>query len=113
MKLSEVQELLEASVLWGEHLMDVEVTAGFGCDLLSDSLAFAKPDCLLLTGLTNTQIIKIAEMIEAKAIAFVRGKEPGREIIDLACKKGIPLLSTKRFLFESCGLLYQNGLKGK
>lgn len=113
MKLSEVQELLEAKILWGEHLLDIEVTAGFGCDLLSDSLAFAKPNCLLLTGLTNSQIIKIAEMIEANAIVFVRGKEPGREIIELARDKGIPLLLTRRFLFESCGLLYQNGLKGK
>lgn len=113
MKLSEVQVLLEAKVLWGEHLLETEVTAGFGCDLMSDSLAFATPDCLLLTGLTNAQIIKIAEMIEARGIVFVRGKEPGRDIIELAQKKGLPLLLTRRFLFESCGLLYQKGLRGK
>lgn len=112
MKLSEVQRLLEAKVLWGEHLLDTEVTAGFGCDLISDSLAYAEPNCLLLTGLTNAQIIKIAEMIEANAIVFVRGKEPGREIIELAEQKRIPLLLTRRFLFESCGFLYQKGLKG-
>ncbi|MCL6638135.1 MAG: transcriptional regulator [Firmicutes bacterium] len=113
MKLSEVQNLLEASVIWGEHLMDTEVTAGFGCDLISDSLAYAEPECLLLTGLTNLHIIKIAEMIGANAVVFVRGKVPGREVVELAEKKGLPLLTTGRFLFESCGLLYNHGLKGK
>lgn len=112
-KLSEVQALLEAKVLWGEHLLDMEVVAGFGCDLISDSLAYAESNCLLLTGLTNAQIIKIAEMIEANAIVFVRGKEPAQNIVELAKQKGIPILLTRRFLFESCGLLYQKGLRGK
>ncbi|MCL6560348.1 MAG: transcriptional regulator [Firmicutes bacterium] len=113
MKLSEVRDLLEARVLWGEHLLDIEVTAGFGCDLMSDSLAFATPKCLLLTGLTNAQIIKIAEMIEANAIVFVRDKEPGPDVVELAGRKNIPVLLTNRFLFESCGLLYKHGLTGK
>lgn len=113
MKLFEVRDILEAKVLWGEDLLDTDVTAGYGCDLMSDSLAFAQPECLLLTGLTNAHIVKIAEMIEARGIVFVRGKEPGPETIELAKKKEIPLLVTMRFLFESCGLLYQKGMRGK
>lgn len=92
-------------------MLDTEVSSGFGCDLISDSLCFSRPGCLLLTGLTNVQIIRVADMIEAKAILFVRGKKPGPEIIELARKKKLPLLVTKRFLFESCGLLYQHGLR--
>lgn len=49
-------------------------------------------------------------MIEANAILFVRGKKPGQDIIQLAINKKLPLLITRRFLFESCGLLYQQGL---
>lgn len=91
-------------------MSDIEVSSGFGCDLISDSLCFSRPGCLLITGLTNVQIIRVADMIEAKAILFVRGKKPGEEIIQLAKEKELPLLVTKRFLFESCGLLYQHGL---
>jgi len=91
--------------------LDTEVNAGFGCDLISDSLCFSRPDCLLLTGLTNIQIIRVADMIEARAIVFVRGKKPGQDIITLAREKNLPLLVTRRFLFESCGLLYQHGLR--
>jgi predicted transcriptional regulator len=65
----------------------------------------------LLTGLTNIQIIRVADMIEARAIVFVRGKKPGQDIIQLAGQKKLPLLVTRRFLFESCGLLYQHGMR--
>jgi predicted transcriptional regulator len=102
---------LEAEVINGENLLDTEVSCGLGCDLISDSLCFSRPDCLLLTGLTNIQIIRVADMIEAKAIVFVRGKIPGRDVIRLAKENNLPLLVTRRFLFESCGLLYQQGLR--
>lgn len=111
MKLSDVKTILEAEVISGEDLLDTTVTSGFGCDLISDSLCFSRPDCLLLTGLTNVQIVRVADMIEARAIVFVRGKKPGQDIIHLAKEKKIPLLVTRLFLFEGCGLLYQHGLR--
>lgn len=104
--------MLDAEVLLGgEMLDDIEVSSGFGCDLISDSLCFARPGCLLLTGLTNSQIIRICEMIEALAIVFVRGKTPSPEVIARAKERGIPLLTTRLFLFEGCGKLYQAGLR--
>lgn len=104
--------MLDAEVLvGGEMLEEIEVSSGFGCDLISDSLCFARPGCLLLTGLTNSQIIRICEMIEARAIAFMRGKMPLPEVVELAREKGIPLLVTRMFLFEGCGRLYQAGLR--
>ncbi|WP_274377544.1 DRTGG domain-containing protein [Desulfotruncus arcticus] len=103
--------MLNAEIIAGETMLDLEVNSGFGCDLISDSLCFSRPECLLITGLTNIQIIRVADMIEAKAIMFVRGKKPAKEIIQLAEEKKLPLLVTNRFLFESCGLLYQHGLR--
>ncbi|MDK2889255.1 MAG: hypothetical protein PWP72_2133 [Thermoanaerobacter sp.] len=110
-KLQAIKEMLNADVLCGDNLLDTEVTCGFGCDLISDSLCFARPGCLLLTGLTNVQIIRLAEMVEARAIVFVRGKRPREDVIGLAREKNLPLLATDMFLFESCGILYQAGLR--
>ncbi len=110
-KLKDVKDILGAEVIIGKEMLDTEVSSGFGCDLISDSLCFTKPGCLLLTGLTNIQIVRVAEMIEARAIVFVRGKKPGKGIIIMAEEKKIPLMVTGRFLFESCGLLYQKGLR--
>lgn len=110
-KLYELKELLSAEVIWGKHELEREVTSGLGCDLLSDSLSMAEPNCVLLTGLTNIQVIRIAEIVDAAAVIFVRGKQPAPEVIAEAQKRNLPVLVTNFYLYESCGILYQAGLK--
>ena len=112
MTLEEVKEILKAEVIIGSNYLQMEVKMGCGCDLMSDVLAFIKPDSILLTGLTNTQVIRTAEMADIKAICFVRGKKPDEETIRLAESKGLPLLMTQLPMFESCGQLCKNGLIG-
>ena len=84
MKLSEVKEILNAEVVAGEEFLDREVKSAFGSDLMSDVLAFVKDQALLLTGLVNGQVIRTAEMMDIKAIVFVRGKKPTEDIAELA-----------------------------
>ena len=60
MKLREVKEILDADVIVGEEKLDMEVSTAFGADLMSDVMAFAKAGSLLLTGLTNAQVVKTA-----------------------------------------------------
>ena len=81
-----------------------------GADLMSDVLAFTHAGTLLLTGLTNPQVVRTAEMAGISAIVFVRGKIPPPETIKLAEEKGIPLLATRYTLYETCGRLYTAGL---
>lgn len=110
MKLSQVKDILEADVLCGEDKLEKEVFAAWGCDLMSDVLAFVEDQALLLTGLVNSQVVRTAEMMDMKAIVFVRGKAPNDEIVELANDAGIVILSTKLPLYLSCGKLYSNGL---
>lgn len=112
MTLNEIKEILAAEVISGSEKLNMEIKMGCGCDLMSDVLAFIKSESLLLTGLTNTQVIRTAEMADIKAICFVRGKKPDGESIKLAKSKGIPLLVTQLPMFESCGRLHQRGLIG-
>jgi predicted transcriptional regulator len=112
MTLEEVKEILNAEVISGSADLQMEIKMGCGCDLMSDVLAFIKSDSLLLTGLTNPQVIRTAEIADVKAICFVRGKKPDEETIKLAESKGFPLLMTNLPLFESCGRLYKKGLCG-
>ncbi len=90
--------------------MDLNIACG--SDLLSDVLAFTKSDSLLLTGLTNPQVVRTAEIAEVRAICFVRGKIPMAETIELAMEKDLPLMSTALLMHESCGRLYSRGLMG-
>ncbi|MEG0014306.1 MAG: hypothetical protein RR618_07275 [Cellulosilyticaceae bacterium] len=110
MKIQEVKGILEAKVWVGEDRLEREVHAACGCDLMSDVLAFAKEKVLLLTGLINPQVIRTAEMLDIKAIVFVRGKDPTEDMIKMATEKNMVLLSTNHPLYVACGQLYIKGL---
>jgi predicted transcriptional regulator len=110
MRLSEALELIEGNVISKNVDLDQEVQMGCGADLMSDVLAFTHEGTLLMSGLTNPQVVRTAEMAGIKAIVFVRGKLPPPETIALAEEKDIPLLASKYTMFETCGRLYQAGL---
>ena len=110
MKLMEVNEILSADIISGEENLDREVLSACGSDLMSDVLAFVKDQALLLTGLMNPQVIRTAEMMDMKAVVFVRGKTPTEEMISLAEESGIVIMTTELPLYLTCGKLYSNGL---
>ena len=110
MKISAIQELLDAKVLACEDSLDKEVYSACGCDLMSDVLAFVKDQAVLLTGLVNPQVIRTAVMMDMLCIVFVRSKTPTEEMLELARDSGIVILSTDKKLYDSCGLLYSSGL---
>ncbi|RKX28782.1 MAG: hypothetical protein DRP47_03480 [Candidatus Zixiibacteriota bacterium] len=112
MKLRELADLLEAEVICGEQHLDEKFECAGASDLMSDVLAFGESGIVLLTGLANTQSIQTAEIIEAKAVVYVRGKKPNKEGISLAEKRNILILSTKFFMYKACGLLYSKGIVG-
>ncbi|MFP4016839.1 MAG: hypothetical protein ACLFUI_07375 [Halanaerobiales bacterium] len=112
MKLADVINLLELEELVeGDH--EFEVSTACGADLMSDVLAFSQEKTLLLTGLTNPQVVRTAEITDIKIIIFVRGKRPPVDTIELAKEQGIALYLSAKPLFECCGLLYNNGLKSE
>jgi hypothetical protein len=112
MTIEAIGNALRAEVLCcSERLFEIVQTAS-GCDLMSDVLAFTKPGSLLLTGLTNSQVVRTAEILDLKGIVFVRDKRPDASTVEMARSCGIPLLSSPYPLYESCGLLYAQGLRG-
>jgi predicted transcriptional regulator len=107
MTLAEVLSIIEGRLISENLDLSQEVSMACGADLMSDVLAFTHAGTLLLTGLTNSQVIRTAEMAGISAIVFVRGKWPPPETIALAQDKGIPLLASKYTMYETCGRLYQ------
>lgn len=110
MTLGKVLSTIEGKLISREADLDLEVQMGCGADLMSDVLAFTHEGTLLMTGLTNPQVVRTAEMAGILAIVFVRGKVPPPETVTLAEGKGIPLLASKYTMFETCGRLYKAGL---
>lgn len=92
--------------------LDVEIDYGAAADLMSDVLAFTKPNAVLLTGLINSQVVRTAEMADVGAIVIVRGKMPAPDTMRLAEEREIPLAVSDYTMFEACGRLFSAGLHG-
>jgi predicted transcriptional regulator len=113
MTLNEVKKILKAGILTEKNDLDVAVEWAYCADLMSDVLAYSVTGCLLITGLTNTQVIRTAEVAGLRAVVFVQDKRPDIRTIALAEEKHIPLLSTNYSTFETCGKLFEKGLRSR
>ncbi|HPR17251.1 MAG TPA: transcriptional regulator [Candidatus Cloacimonadota bacterium] len=111
MKLKEILEAVEAEVLTEGVNPDMEISCAFGSDLISDILMCTKEPTLLLTGLTNPQVVRLSDMIDLFGVLFVRGKIPSQEVINMAKERNLPLFSTKNTLYKTSGILYNKGLR--
>lgn len=112
MKIETIQKLLDAQVLCGSENLQTDIHTACGSDMMSDVLAYVKDQAVLLTGLVNAQVIRTAEMMDMKCIVFVRSKRPSQDMLELAAESGMAVLTTPRRMYEACGILYSNGLKG-
>jgi len=113
MKLRAIINLLQAEVLVGNGLIDdIDVDRCYSADLMSDVLGRSHANGILITGITNPQAVRTADIADITAVCVVRGKQPEAEAVSLAKQKDIPLFITKLGMFEACGILYTNGLRG-
>jgi len=112
MNLKEIIELVDGKHLNPEVDLNIKIRGGCGADLMSDVLACSQPKAVLLTGLTNPQVVRTAQIAEIRAIIFVRGKQPQAETIDIATQENMPLVTSPFGMFELCGRLYRAGLPG-
>ena len=112
MTINTVKDLLEAEILCGSENLGEEVHSACGSDMMSDVLAYVKDQAVMLTGLVNAQVIRTAEMMDMKCIVFVRSKRPSADMLELAEEHGIAVMTTAKRMYDACGILYSNGLKG-
>ncbi len=110
MNLTDIIQLVEGTPLTSEVSFNVEIEGGCGADLMSDVLLSSQPNAVLLTGLTNPQVVRTAQMAEFRAIIFVRGKKPQPETLQIATQENMPLISSPLGMFELCGRLRSAGL---
>lgn len=112
MTLRDVVELLEGEVVLDAGDPLAEVAGVCSSDLMSDLLHFStKPGSVLITGLSNPQVVRTAEIADLRAVVFVLNKRPGPDTIGLAREKAIPLIVTRLSRFTACGRLYARGLR--
>jgi predicted transcriptional regulator len=109
--LNEIIRIIDGTVLVGQDNLDREIPYCGASDLMSDVLSHMKPGGLLLTGQTNPQCIRTAEMSEVAAVVFVRGKRPDPDGVAMAEKLGLPLITSPFGMYQLCGRLDRAGLQ--
>ena len=112
MKLAEIRDVLQCEVLAGADDLSMEVDTVVASDGMSEILAFARPGALMITGLTNVQSARTADIANVRAIIYIRGKRPDQKAVNLARQSRIPVLTTTLGMFDVCGILRERGLKG-
>jgi predicted transcriptional regulator len=112
MKLAQVRDILQCEVLTGENGLSMDVETVVASDGMSEILAFAHPGALMITGLTNIQSVRTADIANVRAIIYIRGKRPADNALELAREHKMPVLATSLGMFDVCGILREQGLKG-
>ncbi len=111
MKISEIAKLIDGKIECNADLAENEVYSAFSSDMMSDVLAFSRDQGILVTGLVNPQIVRTAMMVDIGCIIVVRGKTLDDGVVNLATQNGIVVITTKRNMFETSGILYGAGIK--
>ncbi len=115
MTVEAIVQAVNAEILQGKGREGLDIKYAFAADLMSDTLFIVARDdepILLITGVTNTSVVRTAIILDIPAVLIVRGKKIPIETINLATENEIILLLTPKIMFDSCGLLYQAGMKG-
>lgn len=110
MKVMQVIEICEATLLTQDVDLDIDIMGGFSGDLMSDVLASVQAESVLITGLCNPQVVRTALIADVRMIIFARGKKPGEDIINLAIDENLPVAYSPLGLYEISGRLTQAGL---
>jgi hypothetical protein len=114
-KLSEIAERLHLENLTPElaSLGAVDVTKGHASDLLSDVLANAPRNGVLVTIQVHMNVLAVAVQATLSAVILSSGRRPDEAVRAKAVEEQMPLYAAGASTFEVAGQLYALGLRGR
>lgn len=113
MNLKMLAERLDWQILTPEVAVDTKTVAGgYASDLLSDVLAHAPADGVLVTVQVHLNVIAVALHAGLSAVVFAMGREPDDAVRAKAIEEGIALFVSDDTAFDIAGQMYELGLRG-
>lgn len=110
MKVTELMTLLGAQNLTPGADLEVEITGGYSCDLLSWVLAHGKQGMAWCTVQTHVNVIAVSVLMEMACVILVEGVQPEDASLKKAVDEGMPILATDKTGYEVCVLMGQAGV---
>ena len=111
MTIRDIAGLIDGKVICCEDRLSTSVEYAFASDLMSDVLTVEKENILLITGLTNLQVIRTSEMSDINCVIVARDKKVNDDMVRLAEENNIILVESPHSVFHVSGELYKAGLK--
>ena len=109
MKVSELQEKIGLTLLNDIHEKDIEGV--YISDMVSDIVSGAQAGNLLLTIQLHKNLIATANLVDAAAIIYLRGKKPLDDVIELANRANISLFTAEQDSWNLAIKLHELGIK--
>lgn len=92
MKLKDLAHGIEARLHSGSGDGESEIARIYAGDRMSDLIAHAAADTLIVTSLNNAQLARIAELMDLPGICLVNGVSPGPELLGAARPAGTGIM---------------------
>jgi hypothetical protein len=107
---SEIAKIIKAKVICNSN-KQIDIDKAFSSDLMSDVLKLESDNTLLITGLSNVQALRTAEMSDICCIIIARNKKVTDDMIRLAEENEMVLMQTPCSVYRTSGELYKAGLE--
>ena len=109
MRLQKIAEKLGLEEL--TPLFDQDIDGVYISDMISDVIANAKPGNLLVTVQVHANVVAAANLVDVCAIILAQGKRPSDDVLRMAEKAKITVLSTSLNRWQVASKLYEVGLR--
>lgn len=90
--------------------LDIQVSCGYTCDLLSWVMAHGKQGMAWITVQTHMNVIAVASLMEMAAVIIPEGIQMEEPSLEKAREEGVAVLQSDKTAFALCALLAQHGL---
>jgi predicted transcriptional regulator len=109
MRVQEIVDRLELKAV--TRVFDKEVTGVYISDMVSDIIANAKAGNLLVTVQIHNNVIAATNLVDVPAIVVTQGKKPTDDVVKMAEKAEISLLTTELNRWQVATKLYEAGIR--
>jgi len=107
MKIRDIQDLEVFTCVQGEY-SNIEITAGYTSDLLSDVMGNADEGAVLITIQAHKNTIAVCSLAGVAAIIICNNREVPDDMLEAAANEGIAIFQTAENQFDTSALIAQH-----
>jgi len=104
MKISTLQNLEKFTTLQSNYT-DAPIRSGYTSDLLSDVMAYAEEDAVLITIQAHKNTIAVASLVGIRAIIICNNRSAAADMLDAAREEEIAIFQTPENQFKTSHLI--------